>query len=108
MYDRINHAAKGRAAGMSGAPGWAGVASGAAIRAMGRQTVPAAERLRLELPGGGGFGDPLRRAPARVAEDVREGLVSREAARANYGVALDPEGNVDAAETAKLRASVKP
>jgi N-methylhydantoinase B len=55
--------------------------------------------------GGGGWGDPFRRDPARVADDVRNGFVSVEAARSAYGVALDPQSNiVDEAETATLRA----
>ncbi len=29
------------------------------------------QHVRLETPGGGGFGDPLTRDPARVARDVR-------------------------------------
>ncbi|HKU12041.1 MAG TPA: hydantoinase B/oxoprolinase family protein, partial [Sinomonas sp.] len=44
--------------------------------------------------GGGGFGDPLERDPAAVLEDVIDGYVSLERARADYGVvirAIDPE-----------------
>jgi len=33
------------------------------------------ERLTLDLPGGGGYGDPARRDPAARARDVREGYV---------------------------------
>ncbi|GGM02013.1 hydantoinase B/oxoprolinase family protein [Nakamurella endophytica] len=40
--------------------------------------------------GGGGFGDPLDREPERVAADVRNGFVSAEAARRDYGVVVDP------------------
>jgi N-methylhydantoinase B len=55
--------------------------------------------------GGGGWGDPLARDPALVAADVRDGYVSAEAARAEYGVVVDPaSGAVDAAATAALRA----
>jgi N-methylhydantoinase B len=61
------------------------------------------QRVRLETPGGGGFGDPKTREPARVARDVRLGLVSREAARRDYGVALTADGGVDDAATAALR-----
>lgn len=53
--------------------------------------------------GGGGYGDPLDRDPQRVADDVREGYVSRDAAGAAYGVALDALGGVDAVATAALR-----
>ncbi len=53
--------------------------------------------------GGGGYGPPSERAPWRVAEDVREGWVSRERARAVYRVALTDDGEIDEAETARLR-----
>jgi N-methylhydantoinase B len=62
--------------------------------------------LRLERPGGGGMGDPRRRPPEKVLEDVRQGYVSVESARADYGVAL-AEGNgefrVDEEATLSLR-----
>ena len=55
--------------------------------------------------GGGGWGDPFARDPARVAADVRDGYVSLAAARDQYGVALDPDHlAVDEAATATLRA----
>ncbi|WP_299451121.1 hydantoinase B/oxoprolinase family protein [uncultured Pigmentiphaga sp.] len=53
--------------------------------------------------GGGGFGDPYERDPEAVAEDVREGYVSAEAAREKYGVVLTSSGAVDAAATVALR-----
>ena len=43
-------------------------------------------RLRIESPGGGGWGDPRRRDPESVARDVRLGYVSAAAAAADYGV----------------------
>ena len=46
--------------------------------------LPAGARFTLWLPGGGGFGDPRERDPALVAEDLREGLISRKAASAIY------------------------
>ncbi|WP_236793768.1 hydantoinase B/oxoprolinase family protein [Amycolatopsis sp. GM8] len=52
---------------------------------------------------GGGYGDPLRRDPAAVAEDVREAKVSGQAARDVYGVVLDPDGAVDVEATQQLR-----
>jgi len=61
------------------------------------------QHVRLETPGGGGFGDPLTRDVARVGRDVRLGYVSREAARRDYRVAVGENGAVDAAATAKLR-----
>jgi N-methylhydantoinase B len=61
------------------------------------------QHVRLETPGGGGFGDPMTRDPARVARDVAFGHVSREKAASDYGVVLDASGAVDAAATARLR-----
>ncbi|MFQ3623048.1 MAG: hydantoinase B/oxoprolinase family protein, partial [Acetobacteraceae bacterium] len=61
------------------------------------------QRVRLETPGGGGWGDPFRRDPERVARDVRLGYVSRGAARTAYGVVLAEDGSVDADATAALR-----
>ncbi len=66
------------------------------------------DRVRLLTPGGGGFGDPLQRDPAAVAEDVRNGLVSRAQAREAYGV-IFKDGvkaggtEVDEAATARRR-----
>ncbi|MBT5432655.1 MAG: hydantoinase B/oxoprolinase family protein [Rhodospirillaceae bacterium] len=53
--------------------------------------------------GGGGYGSPLERDPARVRRDVAAGLVSRERARLIYGVALDHDGAIDEAATSGLR-----
>ncbi len=57
----------------------------------------------MQSGGGGGFGSPLERDPERVAFDVREEYVSRQAARAQYGVVVDAHGNLDARATAILR-----
>jgi N-methylhydantoinase B len=65
------------------------------------------ERVIMEIPGGGGSGNPYRRDPTRVARDVANGLVSVEAARRDYGVVLDPSTyQVDAAATTRLRGKV--
>jgi N-methylhydantoinase B len=57
--------------------------------------------------GGGGWGNPFEREAGRVAEDVRQGLVSPDRARGDYGVAVDPVTfAVDDAATAALRAAV--
>lgn len=56
--------------------------------------------------GGGGYGDPLERDPASVARDVREQLVSPEAARDVYGVVLT-DGAVDGAATEARREELR-
>ncbi len=91
MFDRIDNAARGRDGGGDGAVGRIGLASGAALAAKGLQYVAGDDRVRLELPGGGGFGPAPEREPERVAEDVRNGLVSPERAEADYGVTISDE-----------------
>jgi N-methylhydantoinase B len=44
------------------------------------------ERIRIESPGGGGWGNPAERDPALVREDLRLGYISAEAARRDYGL----------------------
>jgi N-methylhydantoinase B len=45
-------------------------------------------RVRLDLPGGGGVGDPRARDPQAVLRDVVDGYVSIAAAKALYGVTI--------------------
>ena len=58
------------------------------------------ERVRIESPGGGGYGAAAERSADAVARDVRLGYVSAAGARAAYGVAVDGTGAVDADGTA--------
>jgi len=69
--------------------------------------IAAGQRVRLETPGGGGFGDPLTRDPVRVARDVNLGYVTPSAARKDYGVVIGENGAVDAAATAALRSGAR-
>ena len=60
--------------------------------------------IQHDQPGGGGFGDPLARDPARVVADVRDEKISVEFARREHGVVLDPATlAVDAEATARAR-----
>jgi N-methylhydantoinase B len=86
-FDRVAHAPKGREGGLAGAPGVVRLKSGKRLRTKGFQIIQDGDRLILELPGGGGRGDPAARDPALVARDVRDGLVSAENAARLYRVA---------------------
>ena len=55
------------------------------------------------MAGGGGWGDPLEREPERIAADVIDGKVSREAALEHYGVAVREDGEVDHERTREER-----
>ncbi|MBW8268816.1 hydantoinase B/oxoprolinase family protein [Caldovatus aquaticus] len=103
-FERVRFPTRGREGGLPGKPGRLGLRSGAVLRSKGFQVVPKGDRLVVEMPGGGGFGDPFARDPALVARDVRYGYLGSEEARSDYGVALAADGSVDQAETARLRA----
>ena len=63
----------------------------------------AGETVRTVGPCGGGYGDPLERDPARVLDDVLDGIVSPESALRDHGVVV-AGGAVDAEATARERA----
>jgi N-methylhydantoinase B len=73
------------------------------------QDIPlrAGDRVEVMTPGGGGYGDPFARDPALVWRDVRRGYYSAEAARELFGVAVTAAGEVDEAETMRLRNRLK-
>ena len=50
--------------------------------------------IRVSTPGGGGYGDPLRRDPAKVASDVARGYYTRVQAEERFGVRFEPDGRV--------------
>jgi N-methylhydantoinase B len=103
-FERVHHPARGRDGGGNGANGRVRLASGATLRHKGFQKVPKGERLIIEMPGGGGYGDPRTRPPALVAADAVAGLIDRETAETIYGVALTAAMAVDETGTTKLRA----
>ena len=55
-------------------------------------SMSAGDVLRLETPGGGGFGDPRKRPPDQVAEDLKLGYYPRQTAEEEYGV-VPSDGN---------------
>ena len=83
-----------------GADGWAEPPLGAKMVGI---HLSRGRRVRLETPGGGGWGDPLVRDPAAVARDVTLGYVTADAARDLYRVAVDAHGALDTVATARLR-----
>ena len=85
MFDRVENPARGRDGGGVGAAGHVELADGTKLRSKGRQLVKNGQRLRLSLPGGGGYGDAADRDAALVAEDVRAGLITVEQAKKDYG-----------------------
>ncbi len=65
------------------------------------------DSITVKTPGGGGYGDPMRREPALVARDVRRGYYTPAEAREKFGVALDPATfAIDVAATKRLRTKI--
>jgi len=60
--------------------------------------------LAYSFQGGGGYGDPIRRDPARVAGDIHNGFVTPQWAAALYGVVMRDGALDDEATRARRRA----
>jgi len=75
-YDRIDHPARGRKGGHSGAPGFVGLKSGKVYKGKGFLPVPPGETLVIHTPGGGGMGDPAKRDPIAIERDIKAGLLT--------------------------------
>lgn len=84
--DRLRHPAKGRAGGLSGAPGRIRKEGGPDLPGRGEVRVAPGETLIVETPGGGGFGDPRARDRDAVRRDVLEDNIAPDTARALYGL----------------------
>ena len=84
-FDRIHNPAQGRDGGKPGAKGFARMGSGKPIPDKGIHVIATGDSLIVELPGGGGFGEPRTRAPELIEADLKAGLISAEAAQSDYG-----------------------
>jgi N-methylhydantoinase B len=73
-----------------------------------RTLLPAGSSVTIMTAGGGGWGNPLERDPARVRMDVIEEYISRDDARETYGVVLNADNTLDEPATVKLRAQKLP
>jgi N-methylhydantoinase B len=102
-FDRVANPPKGRDGGLAGAAGAVHLQSGAKLRTKGYQLIPDGDRLVLNMPGGGGMGDPEERPPESVARDVRDDLVTQSEAAAFYKVAVSSDGVLDELATSKMR-----
>ena len=66
------------------------------------------DRVNVRTPGGGGYGDPFRRPPELVAEDVRLGRYTTKEAEDLFGVVMGDGTNIDAAATNARRSLPEP
>ena len=74
LFDRVDHPARGRHGGADGVAGTVRLASGKKLKTKGKQIIPPGEHLLMELPGGGGYGDPAERDPALRQRDQANDL----------------------------------
>jgi N-methylhydantoinase B len=86
-FERVKYPARGRAGGKDGATGRLRLKSGREFPEKGLHIIPPGDRIIIEMPGGGGYGDPRTRDPKLVARDLEYGLITPEQARTFYGFA---------------------
>lgn len=108
MYDRTKFPALGYGGGKNGELGDFRLSDGSRPHPKAQYRLLPDQKVTLRLPGGGGFYSPLERDPELVRQDVRDGYVSVEAARTEYGVALNAEDEIDWPHTRRLRAERPP
>ena len=85
MFDRVENPARGREGGHPGAAGRVELTDGTRLKSKGRQHVRNGQRLKLSLPGGGGYGDPKQRDRARLIADIEAGMITADQAAKDYG-----------------------
>ena len=89
-FDRMRNPPRGRDGGRAGGVGAARLASGPGLADKAVHTIPPGDRLIVELPGGGGLGDPAQRSADLIRADLEAGYVTEEGARRDYGYEPGP------------------
>ncbi|UWR10820.1 hydantoinase B/oxoprolinase family protein [Sulfitobacter mediterraneus] len=97
MFDRVDHPARGRRGGASGAPTTIAQDDGSTMNGKGKQFVPHGRKVMMAFPGGAGYGDPSQRDPALVKRDLARGYISAETAAKDYGLSPEDIAAVQAA-----------
>jgi N-methylhydantoinase B len=93
MFDRVDHPARGRQGGQSGAATTISQDDGAKMNGKGKQFVAHGRRVMLAFPGGAGYGSVKDRDPALVKRDLARGYISAKAAADDYDL---PQSEIDA------------
>jgi N-methylhydantoinase B len=96
IADRTEYPAPGLLGGKEGARGEVTMDDGAKLHAKALKDLKDSDVVHINLPGGGGYGDPFQRDPQKILWDVIEGYVTAEEAESKYGVAVAYRGAVDA------------
>ncbi len=119
IADRTKYPAPGLLGGNAGALGEVVMADGKKLHAKALKDLKETDVVHVNLPGGGGYGDPYERDPQKVLWDVIEGYVTAAEAEKKYGVAVRFTGKpqelvrlpeqwmIDCEATANLRKKLK-
>ena len=86
LSDRWRHPAIGVQGGADGATSRISFSDGTVPHQKSRTTIAPGLRLHMRYAGGGGYGDPKDRDPARILDDIKNGYISAGAAARDYGV----------------------
>jgi N-methylhydantoinase B len=115
IADRTVYSAPGLQGGGAGAPGELVLSNGIRPNPKALLDLKPRDVVHLNLPGGGGYGEPFQRELDKVLWDVIEGYVSPEEAERKYGVVVRYHGSpadrvrlpqqwiIDEEQTVKLR-----
>ena len=119
IADRTKYPAPGLLGGQAGAAGEVTLGDGTRLHAKALADLKTGDVVHVNLPGGGGYGDPLQRDAQRVVWDVIEGYITPEEAEKKYGVVVRYTGEaeelvklpdcwkIDERKTAELREAAK-
>ncbi len=95
MVDRIRHPAEGLLGGRFGGTGSLRINDQEEAQPKRLLMLQPGDRVHIDPPGGGGYGDPLLRDPQAVLRDVIEGYASIEGAERDYGAVVEYIGGPD-------------
>ena len=85
LYERCQHPAPGLFGGKSGAPGTVSTSNGEVVEPKLSRMLPPDTVVRIDIPGGGGFGDPARRSDEAIRQDIADGYITIDGAKRDYG-----------------------
>ena len=83
--DRVENPPRGLAGGGEGGLAGIWIDDTTPFPPKGRGELAAAHCMRIHSPGGGGYGSPHQRSAEKLADDLREGLISTDSAAKDYG-----------------------
>jgi N-methylhydantoinase B len=95
IADRTQYPAPGLLGGQAGATGAVSLDNGTHLHAKALMDLQSSDIVHVDLPGGGGYGDPMKRDVEKVLWDVIEGYITPEQAETKYRVVVNYIGNGD-------------